>query len=154
MSIFVPQFPIQLTSYFQYIQNLAVKKWLPFELICAIDLECIVTSNFVSPYPILLTSVQQKHSRQKVASVWAYMCSETIGHTVHLYGTNQKKWGRSWIHVIVLKYLELWCSQNGFSVEVTLLYMVTNVCGSPKTLFILAGCPGRNIQGRGYSRKN
>ena len=35
--------------------TLAVKKWLPFELICAIYLEYIVTIPFVRPYPNLLT---------------------------------------------------------------------------------------------------
>ena len=44
----------QLTSYVQYTKNHAVKKWLPFELICEVYLEYIVTIHFVSPYPILL----------------------------------------------------------------------------------------------------
>ena len=64
------------------------KKLLPFELICAVYLEYIVTIHFVCPYPNLLTlyvewyiswtdllcSAHQEPSRQKVASIWAYMC--------------------------------------------------------------------------------
>ena len=47
--------PNLLTLYVRYIKTLAVKKWLPFELICAVDLEYIVTIHFVCPYPNLLT---------------------------------------------------------------------------------------------------
>ena len=35
-------------------KNPALKKLLPFELICAVNLDYIVTSNFVRPYAILL----------------------------------------------------------------------------------------------------
>ena len=42
-------------SYIQYTKTLAVKKWLPFELTCAVYLEYIVTIHFVCPYPNLLT---------------------------------------------------------------------------------------------------
>ena len=45
----------ELTLYVQYTKNKVVKKWLPFELICAVGLEYIVTVHFVSPYPSLLT---------------------------------------------------------------------------------------------------
>ena len=41
--------------YVQYTKTLAVKKWLPFELICAVYLEYILTIHFVRPYPNLLT---------------------------------------------------------------------------------------------------
>ena len=44
-----------LTSYGQYTKNLAVKKWLAFEPICAVYLEEIVTIHFVRPYPKLLS---------------------------------------------------------------------------------------------------
>ena len=44
-----------LTFYVHFSKNQAVNKWLPFELICAIYLEYIVTSNFVKLYPILQT---------------------------------------------------------------------------------------------------
>ena len=52
---FVCPYPNLLTLYIQYTKILAVKKWLPFELICAVYLECIVTIHFVRPYPNLLT---------------------------------------------------------------------------------------------------
>ena len=79
----------ELILYVQYTKNQAVKKWLPFKLICAVYLEYIVTIHFVCPYPNILTlyvqwytswndlvwSVNQKPSHQKVASTWAYMCS-------------------------------------------------------------------------------
>ena len=45
----------ELTFYVQYTKNQAVKKWLPFEFICAVNLEYIVTIHFVRPYPNLLT---------------------------------------------------------------------------------------------------
>ena len=44
-----------LTLYVQYSKNQTVKKWLPFEPICAIYFEYIVTIHFVRPYPNLLT---------------------------------------------------------------------------------------------------
>ena len=44
-----------LTLYVQYTKNQAVKKWLPFEFICAVYLEYIVPIHFVRPYPNLLT---------------------------------------------------------------------------------------------------
>ena len=52
---FVCQYPNLLTLYFQCTKTLAVKKWLPFELISAVDLEYIVTIHFVCPYPSSLT---------------------------------------------------------------------------------------------------
>ena len=45
----------KLTLYVQYTKNQAIKKWLPFELICAVYLEYIVTIHFVCPYLSLLT---------------------------------------------------------------------------------------------------
>ena len=39
----------------QYNKNLAVKKWLPFELIFAVYLKFIVTIHFVRQYQNLLT---------------------------------------------------------------------------------------------------
>ena len=51
---FVRPYPNLLTLYVQYTKTLAVKKWLPVELICAVDLEYIVTIHFVPPYPNLL----------------------------------------------------------------------------------------------------
>ena len=36
-------------------KTLAVKKWLPYKLICAVDLDYIVTIHFVRPYPSLLS---------------------------------------------------------------------------------------------------
>ena len=52
---FIQLYPNLLTLYVQYIKNQVVKKWLLFELICAVYLEYIVTNNFVQPYPNLLT---------------------------------------------------------------------------------------------------
>ena len=46
---------VLLTLYVQYTKNPAVKKWLPFELTCALYLEYIETNGFVRPYSILLT---------------------------------------------------------------------------------------------------
>ena len=37
--------------------------------------------------------------------------------TFFIYDRNQQGWGRSWIHVIILKLSALWCSQNGLCVE-------------------------------------
>ena len=50
-----PSIPRLTDLYVQYTKALAVKKWLPLELICAVDLEYIVTIHFVRPYPNLLT---------------------------------------------------------------------------------------------------
>ena len=51
------------------------------------------------------------------------------------------------IHVIILKFLELWFSLNGLCVEFNLLSQVTNVNSSPKIFYQLTtpGCPGRTI---------
>ena len=59
-----------------------------------------------------------------------------------IYGTTKQGWDLSWIHVIILKFSELWCSLNSIFVAVTLLSQVTNVFGSPKTLFKLADPAG------------
>ena len=72
--------------YVQYTKTLAVKKWLPFELFWAVhcnhspclsrpkfnDLICSVV--YIS-WCDLICSVDQEPSRQKVASIWDYMCS-------------------------------------------------------------------------------
>ena len=58
----------ELTLYVQCTKNKAVRKRLPFKLICAVYLEYVVIIHFVRPYPSLLT-VHQDRSRQKVASV-------------------------------------------------------------------------------------
>ena len=50
----VRPYPNLLTLYVQYTKILTVKKWLPFELICAVYLEYIVTIHCVRPYPMLL----------------------------------------------------------------------------------------------------
>ena len=47
-------------------KNPAVKKWPKFELIGAVYLEYIVTSNFVRPNPILLTLYVQYTKNQAV----------------------------------------------------------------------------------------
>ena len=60
LCLFIPNL---LTLHVQYTKILAVKKWLPFELICAVYSEYIVTIHCVRPYPMLL-----------VVSIWAYMC--------------------------------------------------------------------------------
>ena len=52
---FVCPYPNLLTLYDQYTKTLAVKNWLPFELIFAVYLEYIVTNHFVRPSPNLLT---------------------------------------------------------------------------------------------------
>ena len=39
----------KLTLYVQYIKNKAIKKWLPFELRCAVYLEYILTIDFIHP---------------------------------------------------------------------------------------------------------
>ena len=44
---FVRPYPNLLTFYVQYTKTLAVKKWLPSELICALGLEYIFTIHFV-----------------------------------------------------------------------------------------------------------
>ena len=49
--------------------------------------------------------------------------------------------GKSWIHVIILKFSSLWCSQNGLCVLVSFLFQVTNVGASPWTLFIPVNPP-------------
>ena len=51
---FVCPYQNLMTLYVQYTNNLAVKKWLSFELICAVYLEYIVTVQFVGPDPNLL----------------------------------------------------------------------------------------------------
>ena len=48
---FVQQYQILLTLYVQYTKKPAVKKWLPFELICA---EYIVTLN---SYPVVTSCI-------------------------------------------------------------------------------------------------
>ena len=57
-----------MTLYVQYTKTQAVKKWLPFELICAVYLEYIVTIHFVRPYPNLLTLYVQYTKKQAVKS--------------------------------------------------------------------------------------
>ena len=59
----------ELILYVQYSQNQAVKKWLPFEFICAVNLEYIVTINFVHPYPNLLTLYAQ-HTKTLAIKKW------------------------------------------------------------------------------------
>ena len=48
----VPKFTDLICSVHQYPSH---QNWLPFVLICVVDLEYIVTINFVCPYPNLLT---------------------------------------------------------------------------------------------------
>ena len=52
------------------------------------------------------------------------------------YGTNQRWWGISWIQVIILKVSSPRCALNGPFKKVSLLFQVTIVGGSSKTLFI------------------
>ena len=44
-----------LTLYVYHTNNPAIKKWFLFELIYAVYILYIVTSNFLAPYPILQT---------------------------------------------------------------------------------------------------
>ena len=55
-----------MTLFIQYTKKPAFTKWLPFELICAVYLEYIVTSSFVRPYPTLLTLYVQYTKNQAV----------------------------------------------------------------------------------------
>ena len=55
LTLYVSGMYHELTLYVQYTKNLAFKKWLPFERICEVYLEYIVTIHFVRPYPNLLT---------------------------------------------------------------------------------------------------
>ena len=61
--LFIPNL---LTLHVQYTKILAVKKWLPVELICAVYSEYIVTIHCVRPYPILLTLYVQYTKAQAV----------------------------------------------------------------------------------------
>ena len=63
LCLFIPNL---LTLHVQYTKILAVKKWLPFELICAVYSEYIVTIHCVRPYPILLTLYVQYTKAQAV----------------------------------------------------------------------------------------
>ena len=58
-----------LTFYVQYTKTLVVKKWLPFELICAVYLEYIVTIHFVCPYLNLLTLCVQ-YTKNPAVKKW------------------------------------------------------------------------------------
>ena len=49
----------ELTLYVQDTKKKAVKKWFPFELVCEVYWEYIVTIHFFRPYPSLLTSYVQ-----------------------------------------------------------------------------------------------
>ena len=70
-------YPFFLTLYVQYTKNTAVKKWLSFEHICAVYIQYIETCNSVrcNLFVGLICAVPQDPSRQKVASIWTYMCS-------------------------------------------------------------------------------
>ena len=59
----------ELTLYVQYTKNQAIKKWLPFEFICAVYLEYIRTINFVNPYPNLLTLFVE-YAKTLAATKW------------------------------------------------------------------------------------
>ena len=71
------QYPILLTLYVQYTNKSAIKKWLPFEPICAVYFNITYQPPTLSTLPNftdLLCSVWQETSCQKVASIWAHMC--------------------------------------------------------------------------------
>ena len=53
-----------------------------------------------------------------------------------LYGTNQRGWGRSGIHVIIFKFSAPPCTKNGLCVGVSLLSQVQLFNASPEMLFI------------------
>ena len=82
--------------------------------------------------------------------------TELLAVILLTYGTNQRGCEKSWIHVIILKLSEIWCSLKSFCVEITLLSQVTNVGWSPKKLFIPVDPPldepGISNPGWGYSR--
>ena len=59
----------EMTLYVQYTKNQAIKKWLPLEIRCAVDLEYIVTIHFVCPYPSLLTLYFQ-YTKTKAFKKW------------------------------------------------------------------------------------
>ena len=67
-------------------QKISRKKWLPFELICAVKIIPLnrypVVTQHIS-WTHLICSVHQEPSRQKVASFWAYMCSIHRLHSNH-----------------------------------------------------------------------
>ena len=73
-----------LTLYVQYMKNQSVKKWLPFELICAAYLEYIVTIHFVCSYPNLLTLYVQ-YTKTLAVKKWLpfeLICAVYIVHPV------------------------------------------------------------------------
>ena len=61
--------PDWFLPYVQYTKNQAVKKWLSFELICAVYLEFIVTMNFARPYQNLLT-LHDKYIKNQAVKKW------------------------------------------------------------------------------------
>ena len=68
------------------VQETRRKKWLPFELICAVEIVTLNRYPVVTRYILwtdLICSVHQEPSRQKVASIWTYMCSILRRHSNH-----------------------------------------------------------------------
>ena len=60
------------------VQETCRKKWLPFELLCAVEIVTlnkypVVTRCILWTDPICL--VHQEPNRQQIASIWAYMCT-------------------------------------------------------------------------------
>ena len=85
---FVRPYPNLLTLYVQYTQTLAVKKWLPFQLIFAGYLEYIVTIYFVWPYSNLL-SLYVQYTKTLAVKKWLLfelICSVYLKYiiTIHL----------------------------------------------------------------------
>ena len=58
--------------------NYAIKKWLPFELICAVYLEYIVTINFVQPYQNLLNLYVQYNKNQAIKKLVPFELIYTV----------------------------------------------------------------------------
>jgi hypothetical protein len=73
--------------YVQYTKTLAVKKWLPFELICAVNLECIATIHFVRLYPNLLT-IYVQYTKTQTIKKWfpfEFICAVYLEYIVTIH---------------------------------------------------------------------
>ena len=100
--------------------------------------------------PLRLAGIYQ-HLGIKYHSVEPFFMPSMSTFLVPYIWHNQRGRGRSWIYFIISP----WCAQIGPCKEVSLLFQVTIVGGSPKALFTPVDptwWPGRSIPCWGYSK--
>ena len=83
---FVRPYPNFLILYVPYTKNQAIKKWLPYELICAAYLKNIATMNIVQLNPNLLTFLVQYTENQAVKNwlLFEIICAVYLEYIVNI----------------------------------------------------------------------